>query len=204
MNIPIALAHRIIAQLLNLRVLNSNRIRSIGRMFDWLDGREIRFVQKQVALTKSPEFRTFALVINYLSNGLIYILVGVLLLVALGWPALPIVFAALLSVGGAHLIYPLIKSFLKRPRPMDRDQALEALAPPLDLYSCPSGHCMTTVATAIPIAFVLPKLSLIFIFMLILIAWGRLATAHHYPSDLVLGGLLGGAVAWPVTHLVLA
>lgn len=204
MNLAIALAHRIVSQLLNLRALNSKRTRTVGQLFDWLDGREIRFVKQQVALTKSRELRVFALVINYLSNGIIYILVGVSLLLALGWPALPMVFAALLSVGVAHLVYPLIKSFLKRPRPMDRDQALEALAPPLDLYSCPSGHCMTTVATAVPIAFVLPKLSLLFIFMLILIAWGRLATAHHYPSDLVLGGLLGGAVAWPVTHLVLA
>ncbi|MGH8471043.1 MAG: hypothetical protein ACREVJ_00950 [Gammaproteobacteria bacterium] len=29
-----------------------------------------------------------------------------------------------------------------------------------------------------------------------------MAVAHHYPSDLLLGVLLGYVVAWPVSHLL--
>ena len=35
-----------------------------------------------------------------------------------------------------------------------------------------------------------------------LIGWARIAVAHHYPSDLFLGVLLGYVVAWPVSHLL--
>jgi undecaprenyl-diphosphatase len=86
---------------------------------------------------------------------------------------------------------------------MDRDGALESLLKPLDRYSCPSGHCMTVAALSLPIGFVMPGFAPALVALLVLIGWARLAAAHHYPSDLVLGTLMGYGVAWPVSQLCL-
>ena len=62
------------------------------------------------------------------------------------WRAAPVsrrLFCVGSSLGIAHALYPWVKSYMARLRPMDRDGALESLLKPLDRYSCPSGHCMT-------------------------------------------------------------
>jgi undecaprenyl-diphosphatase len=93
----------------------------------------------------------------------------------------------MLSLVIAHSLYPLGKSYIGRPRPIDRDPTLTSLVTPLDAYSCPSGHCMTAVAVFIPIGFSLSTTVLPLTILALLIAWARLAAAHHYPTDLISG-----------------
>jgi undecaprenyl-diphosphatase len=86
---------------------------------------------------------------------------------------------------------------------MDRDGGLVSLLKPLDRYSCPSGHCMTAAALSLPIALVIPGFAPLLVALILLIGWARLAAAHHYPSDLILGTLMGYGVAWPISQLCL-
>ena len=168
-----------------------------------LDEYEISLVRANTMLARNPLIRAVAVIVNHLGNGWILPLVGVILLYGIGLSAVPVLFTAFLCVGIAHLVYPMIKRVVARPRPIDLDQTLESLLPPLDLYSCPSGHCMTAMALFIPIVFSIPNAMFACSVAWLLIGWARLATAHHYPSDLVLGGLLGAVVAWPITVAVL-
>jgi undecaprenyl-diphosphatase len=201
MNIPLSLAQKISAHLFG--PWGQKRWARLDRFFEWLDGYEMPMVRMQAAVARKPRFRAVAIAINRLGNGWLFVLCGIGLLGFQGWSAVPIVATALLALGIAHVLYPVMKSYIARPRPMDRYAELESLLTPLDRYSCPSGHCMSATALFVPIILVVPGSTVIFISLWLLIAWARLAAAHHYPSDIVLGALVGCSVAWPISRLCL-
>ena len=58
---------------------------------------------------------------------------------------------------------------------------------------------MTFAATATPVVLRWPGLWLAALGLWLVLAWSRIATAHHYPSDLLGGTLLGVGVALGVT-----
>lgn len=172
-------------------------------LLERLHSYEIPIVRRQVDLARSRGLHTIAITMNQLSNGWLFALYGIGLLSFRGREAMPVIVAALLSLGIAHLVYPLIKWYLARLRPIERDVSLASPVQPLDRYSCPSGHCMTATALSIPIAFEVPIAVLVLLPLLLAIAWARLAVAHHYPSDVLFGILLGYSVAWPISELCL-
>ncbi|MGB3472487.1 MAG: phosphatase PAP2 family protein [Erythrobacter sp.] len=140
--------------------------------------------------------RPFALAINRLSNGLIYIVIGVLFWLAFGATSAVLAAAGALAFG--HVVYPVIKRHYRRRRPFQFDQSVPSLLPPLDDYSFPSGHMMSCVAVAIPLCVAVPAMVPGAIALLLMIGWARLVAGHHYPSDLAAGGMLGAAVAIPI------
>jgi undecaprenyl-diphosphatase len=172
-------------------------------LVEWLHSYELSIVRRQVELARKRGLQGLAVTMNELSNGWLFALYGIVLLSYQGLKAGPVILAALLALGIAHLVYPVIKWYLGRLRPMERDATLASAVRPLDRYSCPSGHCMTATALSIPIAFVEPAAAVVLLPMLLVIAWARLAVAHHYPSDVLFGILLGYSVAWPVSELCL-
>jgi undecaprenyl-diphosphatase len=174
----------------------------VALYLDKLDRLEIRWVERQNRLTRRSSLRYLALTISRGGNGGMYLVLAFALL-SVGTAGARVVMAAAVSGLAAHAIYPLAKSFVARPRPFARYESVEAVGSPLDLYSFPSGHCMTAAAvfTALGTAF---PLSIPFaVAAVLLLAWARLACAHHYPSDLLCGVALGVAVAVPVSHLLL-
>jgi undecaprenyl-diphosphatase len=176
----------------------------LGRFFLRLDQREIRFIRRvSVNQRRSPKLAAINGFINFLGNGWIYFVAGLLLIYFKGRKSGWVILAASLSIAIAHLFfYPWIKSLLARQRPFDLDPALKPSVNCLDEYSCPSGHMMTAIAFGIPLSYAFPgTLPAIGLFLLT-IAWSRLALAHHYPTDLILGGVIGAAVATPITILI--
>jgi undecaprenyl-diphosphatase len=163
--------------------------------------RELELVRRMAAVGERPWIRPATVVLNRLADGLLYAVI----VAALLWFHPPRVFDAILAAGlaaaAAHIIYPAIKRFAARPRPYDIDPSLKPMLRALDKYSFPSGHCMTVTCVLIPLTVAFPEFS-VFVFaalLWLLIAWARLASAHHYPSDLLAGTALGLIVAAPIT-----
>lgn len=175
----------------------------ISYFVELLDGYEISLVRSQTQMVRNPGFRILAIVFNHLGNGWLYPLWVSSLLILQGWNAIPVILVAGVSLIIAHLIYPKIKAYISRPRPIERYPDVKSLLHPLDRYSCPSGHCMSAAAISIPIILVIPSTTLLIVLIWLLIGWARLATGHHYPSDLIVGGLLGTVVTWPISQLYL-
>src|SRR5262249_55805129 len=159
------------------------------------DAWELPAVRWQASTLRRPALRHLALALTYLGNGVLYPPLVVIVVVALGWDAWHGILPAVVSAGIAHAVYPFIKSAIARPRPFDRDAKLTPLLPPLDVYSFPSGHCMTAAAVVTPLAVMHPHTLLPLAAVILLVAWARVATAHHYPSDLVFGTALGTGIA---------
>ena len=92
-------------------------------------------------------------------------------------------------------LYKTLKQRFVRERPYLRHPGIELGAPPLDLYSFPSGHTLHAVCfTVVAIAHV-PELALLLGPFTALVAVSRVVLGLHYPSDVAAGALLGAGVA---------
>ncbi len=164
-----------------------------------LSDREIGVVGRTAAAARRAHLERAAVVVSWLGNGTIYLLLAVGLVAFAGHAAWRELSVAALCGAISHLVYPAIKRVAGRPRPFEHRPGLVPPSVPLDAFSFPSGHLMTLSATMTPVLFAWPSLWLIALALWLLLAWSRVATAHHYPSDLLGGTLLGVGVALPVT-----
>lgn len=167
----------------------------MANLFERLDPVEIESVRRQTLLMERRPLRHFTIALNRLSNGALYPLLAVLLLLVFGREILPAVLIALSSVVLAHIIYPFVKRLCCRARPFERDSSIPSLLKPLDKHSFPSGHAMTATAAFMPLSAALPSLLPVAVVAVTMIGWARLAAGHHYPSDVVAGILLGSVTS---------
>ncbi|MDH5446552.1 MAG: phosphatase PAP2 family protein [Gammaproteobacteria bacterium] len=92
-------------------------------------------------------------------------------------------------------IYKLLKNNLVRQRPYLKWNNIRNGTAPLDLYSFPSGHTLHAVAFTIVALSYYPMLSPLLVCITLLIALSRVILGLHYPSDVLVGALIGTAVA---------
>jgi membrane-associated phospholipid phosphatase len=89
----------------------------------------------------------------------------------------------------------VIKHLVGRPRPrmLAWHGAWLPVGPTLRASwdSCPSGHAMTVFAAAPVLAALWPKTARLWYSLAVLVAVGRAVGGDHYPSDVVIGGILG-------------
>nr|WP_295658758.1 phosphatase PAP2 family protein [Polymorphobacter sp.] len=164
-----------------------------------LSDREIALVGRTAAAARRAHLEQTAVVVSWLGNGTIYLILSIALLAFAGDAAWRELAVAALCGAISHVVYPAIKRVAGRPRPFEHRAGLVAPSAPLDVFSFPSGHLMTLTATMTPVLFAWPSLWLVALALWLALAWSRVATAHHYPSDLLGGTLLGVGIALPVT-----
>jgi undecaprenyl-diphosphatase len=172
---------------------------TLARIERW----ELALVRRQSTLAKRRWVRSLARVLNHLGNGWMYPIVAVLFLWRHPAGTGRALLTGGLAVGLAQVFCQCIKRVVARPRPFDTDPSLKPLVKTLDRYSFPSGHCMTVVCVGIPISVVLPEAAMYVVVSWMLIAWQRLVTAHHYPSDVFAGSLVGLFFAKVATDLLM-
>jgi len=148
--------------------------------------------------------RAAAIAISKLGNGWIYPIMGFTIFAFLGRESLRLILIGGLNAGLLHLLYPHIKRRIGRPRPFQADPRLRSLMTVLDEHSFPSGHMMTLSGVLVPVVLVWPAAALSAAALLLATAWSRVATAHHYPTDVLAGTLLGITLACPISAGFLA
>lgn len=138
--------------------------------------------------------------VSRLGDGLIWYLVMLLLPLLMGKQGWLLMLQMALTGLACTWIYLLLKRSTSRLRPCDASDAIEARMPPLDQYSFPSGHTLHAVAFTTLLLASLPQLAGILIFFTLLVALSRMILGLHYPSDVLVGALLG----WLMARLSLA
>ncbi len=93
------------------------------------------------------------------------------------------------------VIYKWLKRKTHRPRPFNTHQNISCAAAPLDQFSFPSGHTLHAVAFSIVALAYFPVLAWLLIPFTGLVAISRLVLGLHYPSDVLVGVLIGGSIA---------
>lgn len=138
--------------------------------------------------------------VSRLGDGLLwYPLIALLPLVAgaRGWECARL----MLIVGVINLLlYWALKFTTARERPIARCADLTHCTHALDRYSFPSGHTLHAVGFGIVVASYFPAAAPVLAPFAVLTGWARVALGLHYPSDTVVGALLGGAVALGVLN----
>jgi membrane-associated phospholipid phosphatase len=124
------------------------------------------------------------------NNGAVWVIVGLVLAALDGANREAWLICAVLGPVAIGLNY-VVKLIVRRPRPV-----LEGL-PPLggapSSLSCPSAHATSSFAVATAMARVEPLGALAFLLAFAL-ALGRPYLGMHYPSDVLLGAILGVAL----------
>jgi undecaprenyl-diphosphatase len=108
------------------------------------------------------------------------------------------------NAGLMHVLYPIIKRRIKRLRPFKVDPRLPSLLKTLDEHSFPSGHAMTLTGVLTPVVLLWPAMAIAAVGMALCMAWSRIATGHHYPSDVFAGAALGVGLGYPLSVCCLA
>lgn len=105
--------------------------------------------------------------------------------------ALSMLAAGLVSV----MLYRWMKQGFVRERPFHSHRQISCHLPPLDQYSFPSGHTLHAVLFTVIACHSFPSLALVLVPLTVLIALSRLVLGVHYPSDVLIGALIGWALA---------
>jgi undecaprenyl-diphosphatase len=106
-------------------------------------------------------------------------------------PVLHMVMVGLLCT----VLYKWLKKRTLRPRPYQAHAGIEHFAVPLDHFSFPSGHTLHAIAFTLVALAYYPALAWLLIPFTALIAVSRVVLGLHYPSDVLVGALLGAAIA---------
>lgn len=129
----------------------------------------------------------FMIISTYLGNlGFIWIIIAVLLIInkkyrMVGFMALgALILSTILGEG-------ILKHVFKRIRPSEISLLI---AKPLS-YSFPSGHAMSSFAVAGVLAKSFKKYAIGFLSLASLIAFSRVYLYLHYPTDILVGAVLG-------------
>jgi undecaprenyl-diphosphatase len=120
--------------------------------------------------------------------GLVWIAIAIVLAVVWRrpWLVVPVVVAVL----GADALAALGKQLVHRHRPFEHQ-----IGPSERTHSFPSGHSASAFAGATMLAHYAPRYRPWFYVLAVLIAFSRLYNGVHYPTDVVVGSLLGVATA---------
>ncbi|MEM9688993.1 MAG: phosphatase PAP2 family protein [Pseudomonadota bacterium] len=139
--------------------------------------------------------RQFFSVVSRLGDGYVYAIPAAMIFGAQGPSSLP----ALLTVGITALVgvfvYKSMKKRLVRERPYINHGDILCGAAPLDRYSFPSGHTLHAACFTTMYAHIDPSLLVVLLPFALLVAASRIILGLHYPSDVIVGGSIGLALA---------
>jgi undecaprenyl-diphosphatase len=171
-----------------------------------MEGETLRFdeaVLRWMNARATPLLDRVALEVTALGDGLVVATIAVVagtLLWLLGQRGYAALLAA--AVGGAWVIYPVLKLVFDRPRP----QLFEWRAHYALASSYPSGHATMSMVLLVVLAYIVHQLSdrrwtgvaamLLAGIAVLLIGLSRLYLGVHYPSDVIAGYTIG--FAWAV------
>ncbi|AXI02244.1 phosphatase PAP2 family protein [Aquirhabdus parva] len=144
--------------------------------------------------TRQAVARTFKL-ISRLGDGWFWYGLTLVILSIYGMHALPLLGQAWLTSITGLVIYKLLKHKTLRPRPYQVHQAVMLGERPLDHFSFPSGHTLHAVLFTVMLGTDFPVLLPILVPFMLLVALSRVILGLHYPTDVIMGAVIGATLS---------
>lgn len=143
------------------------------------------------AFCKSPFIGVFFTIISRLGNGAFWYASGLSLLLIDGLQALPVLAVYIMTGLVGVVIYKTLKKTWVRERPFISYLHIFQVCATLDRYSFPSGHTLHAVSFTTIICLSYPVLGPFLWSFTALITLSRPILGLHYPSDVLVGAMLG-------------
>lgn len=139
--------------------------------------------------------RLWSIAATRAGDGWLWYLCGLSVLLFGGDSRLAAVAAAGSAAAIGIALFVSIKRLSGRRRPCEYEPHCWAKLLPPDQFSFPSGHTITAFAVAITLGSFYPILLPFLLFCAVSIAASRILLGMHFLSDVVVGALLGSALA---------
>lgn len=164
---------------------------TLPTLMDRFDHAEYRLCRRLNRGVEHAFIRLYFMAVSRLGDGVIwYALMGVLPLIY-GAPGLRISAIMLATSAIGLAVYKLLKRIFVRERPFIRHPGISLAGAPLDRYSFPSGHTLHAVAFTWQACAAFPELGFVLVPLALSIAASRVVLGLHYPTDVLVGALLG-------------
>lgn len=171
--------------------LNDHLNLRLQRFNDW----DIDLCQACNDLSRNLSIRNIFKLISRLGDGVFWYMLMTILLLRYQAEALQAVLH-MLAVGlVSTVIYKLIKHKTLRPRPFNVYPSIVCNGHALDQFSFPSGHTLHAVSFGIVAVAYFPALIWLVLPFTVLVAFSRPLLGLHYPSDVLIGALIGALIA---------
>jgi undecaprenyl-diphosphatase len=160
-----------------------------------VDAAEFGICRTVNALSRRAPVRRLFQVVSRLGDGAIWYALMLALPLLHGRAGVrPALVMALTGVIGV-LVYKLLKQTLVRERPFITHSGISLHGAPLDRYSFPSGHTLHAVAFTWQAVAHFPGLAWVLVPFTSLVAASRVVLGLHYPTDVLVGAVIGGLLA---------
>ena len=133
--------------------------------------------------------------VSRLGDGVFWYSIISLLPLIHGWEAIKVSMHMLLVGGIALLIYKALKLLTIRHRPFQFSLDIVQTVRALDIYSFPSGHTMHAISFSTVLLSYYPQWFWLVVPFSVMVATSRLVLGLHYPTDVLVGGLIGFSIA---------
>jgi undecaprenyl-diphosphatase len=167
----------------------------VSTVVEYLDSLETQLCVRLNALSRNDTLRRFFRSISKLGDYPAYLIVGIPCAALLEESGLSFMLQMLTTAVVGVAVYKTLKNTLVRERPYVTHAGVSCAAAPLDRYSFPSGHTMHAVSFAILFSAYVPIMIWIMVPFAALVAVSRIVLGLHYPSDVIVGAMLGAALA---------
>ena len=162
-----------------------------GSLLARFDHAEYRLCRRLNRGVQHTWVRVFFKIASRLGDGVIWYALMLALPLLYGAEGLRVA-AIMLATGAVGLaLYKFLKRTFVRERPFIRHAGISLAGAPLDRYSFPSGHTLHAVAFTWMAVAAFPALGIVLLPLALAIAASRVVLGLLYPTDVLVGALLG-------------
>jgi undecaprenyl-diphosphatase len=162
-----------------------------GTLLARFDLAEYRLCRRLNRGVDHAPIRVFFKIASRLGDGVIWYALMLALPFLHGAGAIRVSLVMLASSAIGLAVYKLLKRTVVRERPFIRHAGISLAGAPLDRYSFPSGHTLHAVAFTWQAVAAFPELGFVLVPLALAIAASRVVLGLHYPTDVLVGALLG-------------